>query len=137
MNPCKECELSYRHGGTDGAWMCRGVSPAEPADNFNHEACEAFRKEYKKEKIFTELYQTGKNVIDHPDHYCWKGEECITLIRIMCRGEEGFDGYCKGNVIKYLFREAKKGGIEDLKKARAYLDMLINYRNGKKADHES
>ncbi|SFO70906.1 Protein of unknwon function [Acidaminococcus fermentans] len=137
MNPCEQCELSYRHGGTDGAWMCRGVSPAEPADNFNHEACEAFRKEYKKEKIFIELYQTGKNVIDHPDHYCWKGEECITLIRIMCRGEEGFDGYCKGNVVKYLFREKKKNGIEDLKKARAYLDLLINYSTGKKAANES
>ena len=77
------------------------------------------------------------DMIHHPDHYNWKGEECITLIRIMCRGEEGFDGYCKGNVVKYIFRERKKNGIEDLKKARAYLDLLINYRTGKKAANES
>lgn len=57
MNPCKECELSFRHGGKDGAWMCRGVSPAEPADNFNHEACEAFRKQWKQQKTFTDLYK--------------------------------------------------------------------------------
>lgn len=137
MNPCDQCELSFRHGGTDGAWMCRAVSPAEPADNFNHEACAAFREQFKKQKMFAELCQIEKGVIDHPDHYCWKGEECINLIRIMCRGEEGFDGYCKGNVIKYLFREKKKNGIEDLKKARAYLDLLINYRTGKKAANES
>lgn len=136
MNPCKECELAYRHGG-NGAWMCRGVSPAEPADNFNSEACEAFREQLKKQKMFAELCQIEKGVIDHPDHYNWKGEECITLIRIMCRGEEGFDGYCKGNIVKYLFREKKKNGIEDLKKARAYLDLLINYRTGKKAANES
>lgn len=35
------------------------------------------------------------------------------------------------------FREKKKNGIEDLKKARAYLDLLINYRTGKKAANES
>lgn len=71
--------------------------------------------------------------VRHPNHYTWKGEECITLIRIMCRGEEGFDGYCKGNVVKYLFRETKKNGLEDLKKARVYLNLLINYREGKEA----
>ena len=79
----------------------------------------------------------GKMSLTIQINYCWKGEECITLIRIMCRGEEGFDGYCKGNVVKYLFREKKKNGIEDLKKARAYLDLLINYRTGKKAANES
>lgn len=69
--------------------------------------------------------------VHHPDHYTWKGEECITLIRIMCRGEDGFAGFCKGNVVKYLWRELEKNGIEDLKKARAYLDLLINYRTAK------
>jgi hypothetical protein len=34
-------------------------------------------------------------------------------------------GYCEGNVIKYVSRWRHKGGIEDLKKARHYLDLLI------------
>lgn len=79
----------------------------------------------------------GGDQIHNPDHYNWKGEECIYLIRILCRGEEGFEGYCKGNILKYIFREKKKNGLEDLKKARAYLDLLINYRTGKKAANES
>jgi len=34
-------------------------------------------------------------------------------------------GYFSGNVIKYVARHQQKNGIEDLKKARHYLDKLI------------
>ena len=34
-------------------------------------------------------------------------------------------GYGVGNVIKYLCRYKTKGGAEDLKKARHYIDLLI------------
>ncbi len=34
-------------------------------------------------------------------------------------------GYFEGNVVKYLSRWRNKGGIHDLKKARHYLDKLI------------
>lgn len=34
-------------------------------------------------------------------------------------------GFCEGNVVKYVTRYASKNGIEDLKKARHYLDLLI------------
>ena len=34
-------------------------------------------------------------------------------------------GYFSGNVVKYVARHHKKNGIEDLKKARHYLDKLI------------
>ena len=36
--------------------------------------------------------------------------------------------YCQGNAIKYLTRYKDKNGLEDLKKAKHYLEMLIeNY----------
>lgn len=38
---------------------------------------------------------------------------------------EQFAGFLRGNAIKYLARCDDKGGIEDLKKARHYLDKLI------------
>ena len=124
MNPCEQCELSYRHGGKDGAWMCRGVSPAEPADNFNHEACEAFRKQFKKQKIFAELYQ-NESVINHPDHYNWKGTECKKVIEIMTQGLSGEEAYYMGNIIKYLYRYPKKGTLKsDLMKAEEYTKFL-------------
>lgn len=34
-------------------------------------------------------------------------------------------GYAEGNVIKYVSRWRSKGGISDLRKARHYLDLLI------------
>ena len=34
-------------------------------------------------------------------------------------------GFCAGNVIKYICRYKNKNGIEDLKKARHYIDLLI------------
>ena len=33
--------------------------------------------------------------------------------------------YCQGNAIKYLTRYKDKNGLEDLKKARHYIDILI------------
>lgn len=39
--------------------------------------------------------------------------------------------YMEGNVIKYVTRWRDKGGIEDLKKAKHYLEMLIEYEQNK------
>jgi len=39
--------------------------------------------------------------------------------------KEQFSGFLRGNAIKYLARCDDKGGVEDLKKARHYLDKLI------------
>lgn len=36
-------------------------------------------------------------------------------------------GYFEGNVIKYVSRWRSKGGLADLKKAKHYLEMLIEY----------
>jgi hypothetical protein len=34
-------------------------------------------------------------------------------------------GYFEGNIVKYVSRWKNKGGVDDLKKARHYLDKLI------------
>ena len=36
-------------------------------------------------------------------------------------------GFCEGNILKYLSRWRDKGGVEDLRKARHYLDLLIEH----------
>ena len=35
--------------------------------------------------------------------------------------------YCEANIIKYICRYKSKNGIQDLNKARHYLDILIEY----------
>lgn len=62
--------------------------------------------------------------VNHPDHYQGDGIECIDAIRAMSTPEE-FQGHCRANVIKYLWRWKSKGGVESLKKARVYLDWMI------------
>jgi hypothetical protein len=41
--------------------------------------------------------------------------------------KEEYEGYLRGNVIKYLLRYQTKNGVEDLKKASHYLDELITF----------
>jgi len=38
--------------------------------------------------------------------------------------------FCEGNIIKYVCRHRAKGGLEDLKKARHYLEVLIEAEYG-------
>jgi hypothetical protein len=57
----------------------------------------------------------------HPDHYQWhpSGVEAIEIT-------EHF-GFCLGNSIKYIWRAGRKGdALEDLKKARYYIDREIS-----------
>jgi len=61
-----------------------------------------------------------KERVDHPDHYNQGHIEVIDAI------EEWEMGFCDGNVIKYVARHRHKGKpIEDLKKAKWYLERLI------------
>lgn len=41
---------------------------------------------------------------------------------------EQFEGYLRGNVIKYIARYPKKAGLEDLKKAEHYLQKLLQVK---------
>ena len=62
--------------------------------------------------------------VDRPMHYAAGTIECIDAIEAQLSAEE-FRGYLKGNIIKYLWREKHKGGIESLKKAKWYLNKLL------------
>ena len=63
--------------------------------------------------------------VNHPDHYNKGMIECIDAIESAVSGISGFEGFCIGNAIKYLWRWKHKGGIEDLKKAKWYIDKVI------------
>lgn len=65
------------------------------------------------------------DAVNHPSHYCVGGIECIDVIKATIKGMSGFEAFCHGNAMKYLFRWQYKNGVEDLKKARWYIDKLI------------
>lgn len=58
--------------------------------------------------------------VNHPAHYTMGKIEVIDAI------EDWKLGYCEGNAVKYIARAAHKGNrVQDLEKARWYLDRLI------------
>jgi hypothetical protein len=59
------------------------------------------------------------------NHYCHGAVQCWDYIT------SNNIGYLEGNVIKYVSRWKDKGGILDLKKARHYLDKLIELEEAK------
>ena len=67
---------------------------------------------------------TQGDPVNSPDHYTKGGIECIEAIQAALTAEE-FRGYCKGNALKYVWRERHKGGTESLEKAAWYLDYLV------------
>lgn len=59
------------------------------------------------------------------EHYTNNGIEPIEIMRKNFSYDE-FVGFCKGNVLKYLLRYKDKNGLEDLEKAKIYLNWLID-----------
>jgi len=66
---------------------------------------------------------TTTDAVNSPEHY-WGKVECIDAIEAALTPEE-FRGFCKGNIIKYIFRERLKGGNESLQKGQWYLNRLL------------
>ena len=67
---------------------------------------------------------SSNDPVNHPSHYTQGGIECIRAIEASMSAEE-FQGYCKGNAMKYLWRYRNKGkALEDLEKSEFYLHEL-------------
>ena len=66
--------------------------------------------------------------VNNPPHYNKAGIECIDAIAAATG--DGFQYYLQGNIIKYLWRYRYKNGNEDLRKARFYLNRLIETKEG-------
>lgn len=77
--------------------------------------------------IVGKLYhpQDAHDPVNKPDHYNVGSIEAIEAIKASMPENE-FRGYLKGNLMKYVWRYDYKGKpVEDLRKARWYLERLI------------
>ncbi|PWV90247.1 uncharacterized protein DUF3310 [Paenibacillus cellulosilyticus] len=63
--------------------------------------------------------------VNKPAHYTAGRVECIDAIESATTELQGIEAVCTANVIKYVWRWKRKNGVEDLRKARWYLDKLI------------
>jgi len=67
--------------------------------------------------------QLGEDVVKHPSHYTAhpSGIEVIEITK--------HESFLRGNIIKYVLRAPYKGNeLQDLKKARQYLDWEIEQK---------
>jgi len=88
----------------------RGTDPVVTADAVDFKDC---------------WNEKDSDAVNSPEHYNYGKVECIEAIE-ESMPPEAFKGYLKGNTMKYLWRYERKGKpLEDLKKARWYLDKLI------------
>ena len=80
---------------------------------------------------FEVLEDDDEDMVNHPSHYNYKSMECKDIIDIMCEGINEGQAYKLGCAIKYLYRYPMKGKpIEDLQKAKTYIDMIIEKLEG-------
>ena len=71
--------------------------------------------------------------VNRPAHYTSGGIECIDAMQAAF-GDEVVKDFCLCNAFKYLWRHRNKNGVEDLKKARWYLNRLITAMEEQKND---
>lgn len=78
------------------------------------------------------------DMVNHPPHYNAKsGMEVIDVIESFTDDLVGIEATDTGNVIKYICRWKHKNGLEDLKKAKWYLEHLIKHLEKKSKPKET
>lgn len=81
----------------------------------------------KFDKNNNQNVNANKDMVNHPSHYQSEyGLEVIDVIKAFTSNLTGIEATDTGNVLKYMCRWKNKNGVEDLKKAKWYLEHLIN-----------
>lgn len=86
-----------------------------------------FRTPSYAEEQLTNAEEPKEDMVNHPSHYTQGEIECIEVIKYINNKlhTEGYEGYCLGNFIKYIWRCNFKNGWEDIDKAIFYLNELL------------
>lgn len=102
------------------------------AEQLGHRVAQDNLNQQMRQHVKATLVQPGRtfgdaldkqDMVNHPPHYKQGDIECIDAIKAALTEEE-YRGYCKGNALKYIWRERHKGGSESLAKAGWYLDRM-------------
>lgn len=62
-------------------------------------------------KVYSDFqFNRLDDAVNHPNHYQKGGLECIDVIRAAVSNLSGFEAYCVGNIVKYVWRYKEKNG---------------------------
>lgn len=74
------------------------------------------------------MYASKDVMVSHPAHYQSEtGLEVIDVIEAFTFDLKGIEATDTGNILKYMCRWKNKNGVQDLEKARWYLEHLIDH----------
>ena len=76
--------------------------------------------------VYKNMDENVPDMVNHPQHYTQGGIECIDALKAATVGKRGIEAVCVANVIKYLWRYEEKNGIEDVRKAKWYIERLLS-----------
>lgn len=99
---------------------------------FSVEPCKSCVNNGGKKNSFTSLKDVAPSVnekpvndnVNHPSHYETGSFECIDVM-LETQGKEAVKNFCLCNAFKYIYRHNNKNGLEDIQKAKWYIDKYI------------
>ena len=110
----------------DFTWSHDGFGGDIIACRLQHPGFKSRANDERLEHDLNECIGQDFDVVNHPSHYTKGSIECIDAIDSATAGKSGIEAVCVANVIKYLWRYEEKNGLEDVKKAKWYLNKLIS-----------
>lgn len=113
--------------------------PQEIAEAFNCEAILIDGSGIKDEEMpisDSNDVSTKNDNVNHPSHYTQGGVECIEALKAATSHLTGIEAVCTANAIKYLWRWKDKNGIEDLNKAKWYIDYIISFLSSEEKEND-
>ena len=83
------------------------------------------------------MYESQDRMVSHPPHYQSEtGLEVIDVIEAFTFDLMGIEATDTGNILKYICRWKYKNGLQDLEKAKWYLQHLIDHVNKLKKEND-
>jgi hypothetical protein len=82
--------------------------------------CDCIKGTESKPGLITPL-----DAVNSPRHYVKGGMECQDAVKAAISNLSGYEALAIGSAIQYLWRYKEKNGVEDLKKARWYIDSVL------------
>ena len=130
IDDCDDCELMKKYDRDTSEFTDQYSCIFHKMSDDMLNKCYSWYKEIDQascENAQDSCYGKESNVdmVNHPSHYIQGGIECIDALKAATVSKTGIEAVCTANAIKYLWRYEEKNGIEDVKKARWYIDRLI------------
>ena len=125
---CDNCELRKKYDAKTNKYTDDYRCVFDDMDDEMLNKCYNWFKELGPadcENVENECCDKESDMVNHPSHYTQGGIECIDALKAATVSKTGIEAVCTANAIKYLWRYEEKNGIEDVKKARWYIDRLI------------